>query len=583
MDGGPEHIPVILSLLLALALAACSRPVHPKTVVLGVDGMDPNFVLAHWAALPNLHRLRTFVPLRTTNPPQSPVAWSTFSTGLPPAEHGIFDFVHRDPETHAALSSFGTAEPPRFQIPLGPWVLPLTPARTVSFRRGLTFWELLAQAGIPVALYRMPANYPPAPVGEALAGMGTPDLEGTFGTFTLYTDDPVVPSHDVSGGRFIHVELQGGHVELPIQGPPDPYRRDHRPLGAAIALDTDPMASLLHIRTAERGYLLQQGEWSPWISIRIGPVHGAFRLYAASVHPTLRLYRSPLQIDPSHPDLPISQPPALSADLHRLAGGFYTQGIPEDSSAVRQGALTLPEYLTQSEVVQAETRRLLDIALDRFHSGFLFFYFSEIDQDAHLLWGRDDEALLKTYQAVDRSIGHVLDRLPGADVIVMSDHGFARFDTAVDLNAWFRAEHIPAQAMGLNAVYLEHREAAPQIMQRLLDWRDPVTGNPVITSVAQVPKSWSKYAPDLTIGYAPGYRAAWETAMGNTGTVALRANADAWQADHCIDPAAVPGVLFTNHVVSQAPGLEDLPVTIIRGYGVSHPGAMKGKLLWQSR
>jgi len=61
--------------------------------------MDPAFVERHWADLPNLARLRqrgSYSHLETTDPPQSPVAWSTFITGLDPGEHGIFDFVHRD-------------------------------------------------------------------------------------------------------------------------------------------------------------------------------------------------------------------------------------------------------------------------------------------------------------------------------------------------------------------------------------------------------------------------------------------------------------------------------------------------------
>ena len=97
------------ALALALALAAAagsgchSSAAHGKQViVLGVDGMDPGFLERHWSDLPRVAHLRDtggFRRLRTTMPPQSPVAWSTFITGLDPHEHGIFDFVHRDPKT----------------------------------------------------------------------------------------------------------------------------------------------------------------------------------------------------------------------------------------------------------------------------------------------------------------------------------------------------------------------------------------------------------------------------------------------------------------------------------------------------
>ena len=48
---------------------------------------------------------------RTSIPPQSPVAWSSFITGLDPGGHGIFDFVHRDPHTMVPYLSTTRTEP----------------------------------------------------------------------------------------------------------------------------------------------------------------------------------------------------------------------------------------------------------------------------------------------------------------------------------------------------------------------------------------------------------------------------------------------------------------------------------------
>ena len=53
-----------------------------------------------------------------------------------------------------------------------------------------------------------------------------------------------------------------------------------------------------------------------------------------------------------------------------------------------------------------------------------------------MLWGKHEPELLETYRAVDAAIGEVLDNARGADVIVMSDHGFTTFDRAVNLNTW---------------------------------------------------------------------------------------------------------------------------------------------------
>src|SRR6185295_17371427 len=76
-----------------------------RVIVLGFDGVDARLV-EQWmneGKLPNLARLRsegTFRPLRPTVPAQTPVSWSTFSTGIDPGRTGIFDFLRRDPKTY---------------------------------------------------------------------------------------------------------------------------------------------------------------------------------------------------------------------------------------------------------------------------------------------------------------------------------------------------------------------------------------------------------------------------------------------------------------------------------------------------
>src|SRR6058998_2214714 len=79
-----------------------------KVIVVGFDGVDARYT-EQWmneGKLPNLARLRasgTFRPLRPTVPAQTPVSWSTFSTGIDPGRTGIFDFLRRDPKTYLPL------------------------------------------------------------------------------------------------------------------------------------------------------------------------------------------------------------------------------------------------------------------------------------------------------------------------------------------------------------------------------------------------------------------------------------------------------------------------------------------------
>jgi predicted AlkP superfamily phosphohydrolase/phosphomutase len=585
-------------------------------IVIGVDGMDPAFVEHHWAELPNLARLRdrgSFARLATTTPPQSPVAWSTFITGLDPAQHGIFDFVHRDPATLEPFLSMGETRPPRFTIPLGPYELPLTSPQVVSLRKGKAFWELLEENGIPATIIHMPVNYPPVKAGEALAGMGTPDLRGTQGTFAFYTDDPGVTEGPVPGGRILRTEVMDGHAELRVEGPPNSLRRDHRYAEVTLNVDIDPEQPFARLAAGDAIGIVREGEWSEWMPVdfalipHLASVRGMFRVFARRLHPQLELYVSPVNTDPMSPDLPISVPAAFSRDIARQTGRYSTLGIPEDTSALRQGVFDLQEFLSQSQLVLSDERKMLKESLNRFRDGFLFFYFSSVDQNSHVLWGHHDAKLLEFYRAVDASIGEVMRRKPEAELMVMSDHGFASFDRAVGLNNWllengFLAvksgnEEIDwsgtrAYAMGLNALYVnlagrerfgivppgQARDAVIQeLREKLLGYRDPKNGAVVVEAVSDT----NAASPDLIVGYARGYRASWQTGIGGFSRMVLEDNADAWTADHCINAADVPGVLFTTRKIRVLdPALKDLPVSLLGLYGLRPPTEMAGRSVY---
>ena len=583
-----------LTLLTVTLLAGCSPSHYRKVIVIGVDGMDPAFVERHWADLPNLARLRqrgSYSHLATTYPPQSPVAWSTFITGLDPGEHGIFDFVHRDPRTRQPYLSTDKTIGPRFTLSLGPWELPLSRARVVSLRKGRAFWEYLSDRGIPVTIVRIPANYPPSGAGRELAGMGTPDLRGTEGTFSYYTDDPAETSREVPGGMIRRVALDGDHAALNVEGPPNPLRRDRAYASARLIVDVDPDRPYARLEVDDTRAIVRQGEWSGWLPAEFpllshfATARGMFRVFAKQLHPRFELYVSPVNLDPEAPSLPISTPESYARQVAASAGRWSTLGIPEDTAALRQGVFDLPEFLSQSQLVFTEEQRLLDDSLRRFSGGLLFFYFSAVDQNSHVLWGRHEGKLLDIYRAVDACIGEVMRREPQAELMVMSDHGFAAFDRAVNLNTWLISRGFggKAYALGLNGLYLVDKRAGEEVRKQLLDVRDPADGRRMVSSVAATNPSPENrdIAPDLIVGYRAGYRASWETALGEAPEGLVRDNDDAWIGDHCIDPKEVPAVLFTTRPMrAQAPGLKDLPVSVLALYGVARPSPMTGRSIF---
>ena len=582
-----SRLPEILLAAAVILLSACARQSHRKVIVIGVDGMDPGFVERHWADLPNLDRLRregSFQRLATTTPPQSPVAWSTFITGLDPGDHGIFDFVHRDPATHEPFLSTDRTVEPRFALPLGKYRLPLTSPHIESLRKGEPFWGKLADRGVPVTIVRIPVNYPPSSVGNEISGMGTPDLRGTQGTFTYYTDSSDESSHRVSGGIVRKVRVADHHVALRLEGPPNTLLRGQEYAAVTLDADIDPERPVARIAAGETLTVLRQGEWSDWIPLRfpliphIATAYGMVRVYAKQLHPGFELYVSPVNVDPNNPALPISAPKGFAPRM----GRFSTLGIAEDTSALRQDVLTHAEFLAQSRLVLNDEIHLLSRTLDNYRDGFLFFYFSTVDQNSHILWGKYDSELLAFYQAVDASIGEVRRREPDAGLVVMSDHGFSTFNRAVNLNTWLLEQGLLARdangeidwvntkawAIGLNALYLSGADPG-DITQRLLSLRDPESNSTVIESVTKVKAAPDNraVAPDLEIGYAPGYRASWETGLGEIPLTVFETNRDAWIADHCISADRVPGVLFLSPgLTAPNPSLKNLSSAILSLY-----------------
>lgn len=632
----PKFQVLLALLLLDWLTSSCTRPKADtsgkRIIVLGIDGMDPGFLEKHWEALPELDRLRRegdFKRLMTTMPPQSPVAWSTVITGLDPGGHGIYDFIHRNPDTMLPVSSMAQASQGGRQVGLGPYLLPLTRGKIEVFRHGVPFWKILADAGVPATVLRMPTDFPPVECdAHSLSGMGTPDLRGTFGTFAFFTDDDRRKNQKITGGEIFPVHLQNSHAVLHVPGPVNSLRKDQLTVYLDIEVFVDPQEPVARFDLGGKRITLTQGEWSNWIPVRfpliggLATAEGIFRIYVKQLHPRLEIYVSPINIDPASPAMPISQPRSYSATLSEQIGPFYTQGMPYDTAALRHGVFTRAEYLAHSRQVSEQTLDILRSGLDQFRGGILFFHFFGIDQDSHMLWGRYEDELLDTYKLVDHTLGWVRRKAKDATLIVLSDHGFARFDRAVHLNMWLMREgflalatgeadkdaafanvdwsHTKAYSLGLNGVYInqqfrerdgivaegaETEKTVEEIRSRLLGFVDPKSGQLVVRSVVVPRKEFHgealNTAPDLLIGYTPGYRSSWQTALGGVPGTLIEDNTDEWRGDHCIDASSVPGVLLSNHKISQpAPRLEDIPVTILAQFGINKTNTMRGRNLY---
>lgn len=624
-----------LTLAACLLLTGCS---HHKTVtdkrviVLGVDAMDPGFLERHWNDLPNLNRLRqmgSFQPLGTTIPPQSPTSWSTASTGLDPGGTGIFDFILRDPKTMTLLSSMADVEPSSHTLSIGPYVIPLSSGHERRFLHGETFWQVLDHAGIPSIILRMPNNFPPVPsTSLTLSGMGTPDMRGTYGTFTYYTDDPQATAQEVPGGIIAPIYVQNNQVALVLGGPQNTLRKDQARSTVTINMQRDPDNPVAVFAVQGQKFILRQGEWSRWIHVQfpiipgIKSAAGMFRVFAKKLNPECEIYISPVNIDPSSPALPISTPASFSRNLARAIGTFYTQGIAEDTAAYRAHVLTRAEYEQQASFVSEDEFRMMNYELKHFHRGILFLHYSTVDTNSHMLWGKYDADLLKTYQQLDGEVGYLMRHAPDATLIVLSDHGFNDFNRAVNLNTWLYQNgflaldnpanlgspgmlahvdwaHTQAYALGLNSLYLNlagrerngivppamRDQVSDRIIAKLETLRDPKDGARAVYNVSRTDQvyhgSQAHLAPDMVVGWARGYRSSWETALGEIPTKLIDDNDDEWRADHCIAAALVPGVFISNHKSEiKNPWMADVTVTLLHQFGIPPAPGMGGRAIF---
>ena len=165
-------------------------------IVLGIDGMDP-FLLRKFVmegSMPNFLRLMhqgDFKKMRSSVPPQSPVAWSDFAVGASASVHGIFDFIHRDPKTMTPYLSTSQVSESSKTLSIGKWNIPLSGGTVEQLREGKPFWDYLGARDIPATIFKLPSNFPvKSKTARCVSGMGTPDLLGTYGTFSFFTTEP---------------------------------------------------------------------------------------------------------------------------------------------------------------------------------------------------------------------------------------------------------------------------------------------------------------------------------------------------------------------------------------------------------
>ena len=676
-----EFLTTVAAATGAALAPSCSRQApsgdqEHRVLIVAFDGLDPNLVksLMDAGRMPHLSRLAetgSFSRIATSTPPHTPVAFSNIISGADASVHQVYDFIHRDPcpASGAALRPyFSTADviaPTASWIPStiplgGSWQVPLVGGETQLLRRGPSFWDYLVREGVDTAVYYLPSNYPPQdPQGpgqfRSVSGMGTPDLLGGYGEFTLFTPEAPRRGKTVDGGRFVRLRMRRHRATADLEGPADFLCKPEnaKSLKTAVEIVRDAQAPVARIQISGQQVLLNEGEWSDWIPIEFQTempggtvlgamgaptsIHGIARLFLKQVHPKLELYVSPVNIDPLAPVNRVSTPPDFAERLAERHGRFYTTGIPEDTKALSHGALDESQFLDQSHLVVDERVRQYQDALQNFRSGCLFFYFGATDLLQHMFWRdrdpqhpgrvpeqveRYEKVIEETYIKIDQQVGDALNTLgPQDTLIVMSDHGFTSFRRGFNLNSWLHEQGYiklikPTEqgkavlfanvdwsktrlyGVGLNGLYVnlkgrerngvvsaaEQKSLLNEIREKLREVRDE-DGSPVI-DVANIvdsifPNADPQVAPDMIVGYGDGYRASWDTVLGQMPRTIIEDNLDRWSGTHLTAPSVVPGMLVTSRKIAAGnPTLCDIAPTILAEFDIQQPDSMTGRTLF---
>jgi predicted AlkP superfamily phosphohydrolase/phosphomutase len=439
-----------------------------RVVILGLDGMDPGLLtkLIRDGRMPNFQKLAergVFRPLDTSVPSMSPVAWSTFATGVDASRHCIYDFLTRDPCTYAPMLSSTDIVNAKRVLNIGRYMIPLGKPRIKLLQKSQHFWKLLGEKNIFSIIQRVPITFPPVPFknGLLLSGMCVPDLRGSQGTFSYFSTETVEGEAKFVGGEQTVLRRRGGFIRSRIVGPDHTMLRSggRMTLPFSLVPAADGRSAELSIEGMEP-VTLRLGEYSDWIELAFKAglgvkARGIAKFYLVSLEPEVNLYMTPIHIDPENPAMPIAHPEVYAIYLAKKQGKFATLGLAEDTWALNNRVIDEKVFFDQAMHIYEERERMFLDAVGQTKKGLVATVFDTTDRIQHMFYryldpthpanaGKDTEewkdAIARVYERTDAllgKLGHVVED-PDTTFMVISDHGFTNFRRCVNLNSWLR-------------------------------------------------------------------------------------------------------------------------------------------------
>jgi len=621
-----------------------------RMIVVGFDGMDPGLAQQYMAEgrMPVLKKLAEkgcFYPLETACPSISPVAWSTYATGVDASRHNIYDFLTRDPCSYMPVLSSAVTQTLPKTLNLGFAKLPFgSEAVYRTLQKSQPFWKLLGDARVWSSILRVPITFPPQKFknGTLLSGMCVPDLQGTQGSFSFYSTKQR-PAGAHIGGQQYQIRRSGNVIESKLTGPAGKSGAMKCP----FQVELDDASKRAKITVGDTTVEVGPKEYTPWMVVPFDGLTGVARLYIQTWNEQeFELYVTPININPDNPVMPISHPFVYAIYLAKMHGQYATLGLAEDTWALNERVIDEDAFLKQAWLICEERKKQLWDVVEKTKKGFVTVVFDTSDRISHMFYrfldpthpanknsspedlAKYKDVIPQTYGEMDKIVGELLEKVGDDEdtaIAIISDHGFCNFRRGVNLNTWLKengylvlkdgAETSPdwfakvdwdktrAFTLGLTGVFINRKgreahgviEKGPEmdklcreLKQKLEALVDPLDGQPVVKEAFITSEvhhgPYADMAPELLIGYHKGFRHSWDCATGSVSKTVFTDNTKSWSGDHCVDPRLVPGVFWSNRKINtDKPRLMDMAPTVLDVFGVQAPAYMQGFPLFGER
>lgn len=567
-----------------------------RTLIIGLDAFDPTFFekLHSQGKTPNLDKLLEaggYSRFRVSDPPQSEVSWTSIATGMNPGGHGMFDFVHRNPANYS------------LQVSLLPTQKNLLGLQFVPPYNARTIFDEAVEDGYPATTLWWPATFPAkqaSPV-QTIPGLGAPDILGRLGVGTFFSIDdlPADPERKTAVRK---LAKKGSKYTGALEGP----AKKNGTINIDFELEIGDETAVLQLAKQKASF--KPGEWSAIFelpfSVGFGmTVKAVSRAILTNLNP-VSIYFLPLQLHPLASPWPYATPKNFIQEQWKKNGPFLTLGWPQDTTALNEGLINNDQFLKLCEMIDEERERVLNHSLDSFDEGLLACVFDSLDRVQHMFFKGREDVIEAWYIRLDALVGRIAGRAARKKqtrILVVSDHGFGRYDYKVHLNKWLSERgylktkdsgsfdlravdwtQTQAYALGLNSLYLNAAgregqgivaennaaQTLAKLKDDLLQWKGPDGGGVVQSALIRSEAfqgPLAAYGPDIFVGYRPPYRGSAETGLGQWRSEEIQKNEEHWEADHCFDSRAVPGVLFSNDPLTNfpSPSYRDIPALTI--------------------